>query len=136
MIYWKKSSVAPHIQKGIINNKVEFIVAFGDGKRKFKNAQFSQGSYFNVIEGKNASNNEYSKIHKATFPVYLPENIIKNFSSINSLILDCFGGTGTTLIACEKLNRICYIIELDPKYCDVIIKRWEDYTGKKAEKIN
>lgn len=136
IIYWKKSSVAPHIQKGIINNLVEFILTFGDGKRKFKNPQFTQGSYFNVIEGKNASGNQYSKIHKATFPVYLPENIIKNFTSINSLILDCFGGTGTTLIACEKLNRICYMIELDPKYCDVIVKRWENYTGKKAKLLD
>ena len=136
IIYWKKSSVAPHIQKGIINNLVEFILTFGDGKRRFKNYQFTQGSYYNVIEGKNASGNQYSKIHKATFPVYLPENIIKNFTSINSLILDCFGGTGTTLIACEKLNRICYIIELDPKYCDVIVKRWENFTGKKAELEN
>lgn len=136
IIYWKKSSVAPHIQKGIINNLVEFILTFGDGKRRFKNYQFTQGSYYNVIEGKNATGNQYSKIHKATFPVYLPENIIKNFTSINSLILDCFGGTGTTLIACEKLNRICYIIELDPKYCDVIIKRWENFTGKKAELEN
>ena len=136
IIYWKKSSVAPHIQKGIINNLVEFILTFGDGKRKFKNHQFTQGSYYNVIEGKNATGNQYSKIHKATFPVYLPENIIKNFTSINSLILDCFGGTGTTLIACEKLNRICYIIELDPKYCDVIVKRWENFTGKNAELEN
>jgi DNA modification methylase len=132
IIYWKKSSVAPHIQKGIINNMVEFILAFGDGKRKFKNPQFTQGSYYNVIEGKNASNNEFSKIHKATFPVYLPENIIKNFTSINSIILDCFGGTGTTIIACEKLNRICYMIELDNLYTDTIIQRWQNFTGKEA----
>ena len=79
IIYWKKSTVAPHIQAGVINNLVEFIICFGNGKRKFENAQFSQGTYWNVIEGPNASGNEYSKIHKATFPIYLPENIISNF---------------------------------------------------------
>ena len=51
-------------------------------------------------------------------------------------VLDNFSGTGTTLIACEKLDRVCYGIELDPKYCDVIVKRWENFTGKKAELEN
>jgi len=132
VIYWKKKAVAPHIQKGVINNLVEFILCFGDGKRKFVNPQFSQGTYWNVIEGANASGNEYSDIHKATFPVYLPENIITNFSAMNAIVIDCFGGTGTTLIACEKTARDCRMMELDPKYCDVIIKRWEDFTGQKA----
>ena len=48
---------------------------------------------------------------------------------------DVFGGSGSTLIACEQLNRKCYMMELSPKYVDVIIKRWEEYTGKKAVKI-
>jgi hypothetical protein len=51
-------------------------------------------------------------------------------------IVDIFGGSGSTMIACEKTNRKCYMMELDPKYIDVIIKRWEQYTGQKAEKIN
>ena len=136
IIYWEKSTVAPHIQNGVINNLVEFILCFGNGKRKFENAQFSQGTYWNVIKGANASGNEYSKIHKATFPVYLPSNIIENFSPKTGTVVDCFGGTGTTLIACEQLNRTCYMMELDPKYCDVIIKRWETLTGEKARLIN
>jgi len=132
VIYWKKTTCAPHIQPGVINNLVEWILCFGDGKRKFKNATFKQGSYWNVIEGRNASGNEYAEIHKATFPVYLPANIIENFTQENGIVLDCFGGTGTTLIAAEQLNRTCYMMELDPKYCDVIIKRWQDFTGKQA----
>jgi DNA modification methylase len=132
VIYWKKKNVAPHIQKGIINNLVEFILCFGDGKRKFLNPQFGQGSYYNVIEGSSAASNEFSKVHKATFPVYLPENIITNFTGRNAIVIDCFGGTGTTLIACEKLNRSCRMMELDPIYCDVIVKRWENFTGKQA----
>jgi DNA modification methylase len=132
VIYWKKKTAAPHIQKGVINNLVEFILCFGDGKRKFVNPQFGQGTYWNVIEGAGASGNEYSDIHKATFPVYLPENIITNFTGMNAIVIDCFGGTGTTLIACEKTARDCRMMELDPKYCDVIIKRWQDFTGQKA----
>jgi len=132
VIYWKKKTAAPHIQKGVINNLVEFILCFGDGKRKFVNPQFGQGTYWNVIEGAGASGNEYSDIHKATFPVYLPENIVTNFTGMNAIVIDCFGGTGTTMIACEKTARDCRMMELDPKYCDVIIKRWQDFTGKEA----
>lgn len=136
IIYWKKNNVAPHIQGGVINNLVEFILCFGDGKRKFQNAQFTQGSYFNVIEGSNAAGNEFSNIHKATFPSYLPENIINNFCPVKGSVLDTFGGTGTTMIAAEKLNRKSYLMELDPKYCDVIVKRWEEFTGGKAKLLN
>lgn len=136
LIYWKKNSVAPHIIPGIINNMVEMIICFGNGKRKFLNAQFNQGTYFNVIEGSSAGQNEFASVHKATFPVYLPENIISNFSKKDDIVIDCFLGTGTSLIACEKLSRKCYGIELDPTYCDIVIQRWEDFTGKKAEKIS
>lgn len=127
VIFWKKSTCAPHIQPGVINNLVEFIFCFGDGKRKFKNPQFSQGSYWNVIEGGNASGNEYADIHKATFPMYLPLNIIENFTNEKSIVIDPFLGSGTTLIAAEQLGRICYGQELDPAYCDLIIRRWVKY---------
>jgi DNA modification methylase len=133
IIYWKKNSAAPHIQAGVINNLIEFIICFGDGRRKFCKPQFKQGTYWNVIEGASASHNEYADIHKATFPVYLPKNIIDNFTDDNSIVVDCFLGSGTTLIACEKTSHQCYGMEIDPHYCDVIVKRWEDYTGKKAE---
>ena len=112
-------------------------MCFGENNsRAFKDTHFQNGEYYlGVIEGNVASNNEYAKIHKATFPMYLPENIIKNFSSKGSLILDCFGGTGTTMIAAEQLGRKCYMMELDPHYCDVIIARWEKLTGQTATKL-
>jgi DNA modification methylase len=137
MLYWRKSNCAPCIQAGVINNLVEFIIAFGNnGSRKFKNPQFSQGSYYNVIEGKNASDNEYASEHKATFPVYLPAEFIKSFTPANGSVLDCFGGTGTTMIAAEQLGRKCFMMELDPHYCTIIIARWEKLTGQKAIKLN
>lgn len=69
-------------------------------------------------------------------PVELITNAIANSSKQEDLVIDFFFGSGSTLIACEKTNRICYGMELDPKYVDVIIKRWEDYTGNKAVKVN
>lgn len=68
-------------------------------------------------------------------PVELIAKQIQNSSRKNELVLDPFGGSGTTLIACEHLKRKCLTMELDPKYCDVIVKRWEELTGLKAERL-
>jgi site-specific DNA-methyltransferase (adenine-specific) len=70
--------------------------------------------------------------HPTMKPVELFEYQIKNSSKPLDVVLDLFGGSGTTAIACEKTGRKARLMELDPKYCDVIVKRWEDFTGKKA----
>ncbi len=70
-------------------------------------------------------------VHPTQKPVALSERALGNHTKAKN-ILDLFGGSGSTLIGCEKTGRIAYVMELDPKYCDVIIKRWEDFTGKKA----
>tara|TARA_Y100001938_G_scaffold135340_1_gene196883 strand:- start:941 stop:2116 length:1176 start_codon:yes stop_codon:yes gene_type:complete len=75
-----------------------------------------------------------SKLHPTMKPIKLLSYLINNSSKQEDLIFDSFLGSGSTLIACEKLDRICYGIELDPKYCDVIVKRWEQWTGEKATK--
>lgn len=77
-----------------------------------------------------------SQLHPTMKPVGLIEYLIKNSSKSDDIVFDSFLGSGSTLLACEKTNRICYGIEFDPKYVDVIVKRWEQYTGQKAEKIN
>ena len=74
------------------------------------------------------------KIHAAQKPVALAEWCYENFGNPKA-VLDLFLGSGSTLIACEKTNRKCYGMEIDPHYCDVIVKRWEDYTGNKAERV-
>jgi len=71
--------------------------------------------------------------HPTQKPLQVCLPFIENYSSENNIIVDLFGGSGTTLIACEKTNRKCRMMELDPIYCDVIIKRWEDYTGQTAK---
>jgi DNA modification methylase len=69
-------------------------------------------------------------LHPTQKPVRLAERAIKKNSRQNDIVLDAFGGSGSTLIACEQMERICYLMELDPKYCDVIVKRYEIFTGK------
>ena len=75
-------------------------------------------------------------LHPTMKPVELVSRAIKNSSKQEDGVLDLFGGSGSTLIACEQLNRNCYMMELDPKYVDVIIERWEKFTGKKAVLLN
>jgi DNA modification methylase len=70
--------------------------------------------------------------HTTPKPVALVEKAISNSSKSGDIVIDLFGGSGSTLIAAEKIGRHSILMELDPKYCDVIIKRWEDFTGKKA----
>ena len=81
------------------------------------------------VEGK-------TRVHPTQKPVGMLAYILKDFSKENDKILDCFGGSGSTLIACEQLNRKCYMCELDPHYCDVIINRWETFTGNKAVRLD
>jgi DNA modification methylase len=80
-----------------------------------------------VWEAKKVTNT----VHSCEKPVNLIIDILDAYHK-NSATLDLFGGSGSTLIACEKTNRNAYLMELDPKYCDVIIKRWQDFTGEKA----
>lgn len=93
-----------------------------------------QKQYSSVWEEKKDNPNDY--VHPTQKPVALSARAIRSSTEIGDRVLDTFGGSGSTLIACEQINRICYTMELDPKYCDVIIKRWENLTGQKAVKIN
>lgn len=79
------------------------------------------------------TNNSQIEDNTACYPVALPVKGILLMTIFNNIVLDPFCGSGSTLIACEKTNRKCYGMEIDPHYCDVIIKRWEEFTGNKAK---
>ena len=68
-------------------------------------------------------------------PVELVANCLKDATKEGDVVIDLFGGSGTTMIACEQLGRKARLMEIDPHYCDVIIERWEKLTGKEAVKI-
>lgn len=79
---------------------------------------------------------DHKRYHPTQKPIKLAQWFLERYSKPQDNILDLFGGSGSTLIACEQLDRQCYMMELDPAYCDVIVDRWEKFTKKKAEKIN
>jgi DNA modification methylase len=122
VLIWNKSQYPPHINKGTFGCKWEYVFAlcYESKSRGFPCSW--QGKFANVIETENASGNEFADIHKATFPIAFPSWIINKMDFAKS-VLDVFMGTGTTMVASHQLKRKCYGMELDPKYCQVIIDR-------------
>lgn len=94
---------------------------------------YGDRSNFDIWEIQRTKKND---LHPTMKPIELCSKAINNSSKKENIVLDLFGGSGSTLIASEQLNRKCYVMELDPKYVDVIINRWEEFTGRKAELIN
>lgn len=132
---WDKGHAAPAIAANVLTSRFEYLLFFSNEKdpsRAIPTADF-RGTISNVYEGPPQRQNEFSELHSATFPLHLPSWAIQSFTKEGDTVIDPFGGTGTTLIAAEKLNRKCFMIELDPIYCDLIIKRWENLTGLQSE---
>lgn len=126
LCFYKKLCTVPNY-KGHMMTDCEYIAIIG---KQDPNKGLPKETYSKCYIGKKDNDNElsYSK------PVELCAKYIKLYGKNN--ILDLFGGSGSTLIACEQLDRTCYMMEIDPKYCDVIIKRWEKFTGEKAVLLN
>lgn len=122
ILVWNKSQCPPNIVKGAFNTKWEYVFVFSQNNATRGFPCSWQGKYSNVIETENASRNEFADIHKATFPISFPSWII-NKMDFSKSVLDVFMGTGTTMVASHQLKRKCYGMELDPKYCQVIIDR-------------
>ena len=135
ILIWNKSQCPPNICKGAFNTKFEFVFVFSKDNRTRGFPCSWQGKYPNVIETESNSGNEFAKIHKAGFPISFPLWIIEKMA-FAKCVYDPFGGTGTTLIACEKTKRKCFMMELDPKYVDVIVTRYVKYTGNSKIKRN
>lgn len=126
VIVWKKPQ--PGLGYQWVRRYCEFII-FGT-KREKRKADRSEFDFWEI-----STDTKTDYVHGTQKPVALSSRAIEFSSVVNDIVCDLFLGSGSTLIACEKLNRKCYGIELDPHYCDVIIKRWEDFTGKKAVKV-
>ena len=102
------------------------------GWKEGKGSHFNAGDRTKTSIWKIGRDAQSSYVHPTQKPVCLPEEAILNSSKGSDCVVDLFGGSGSTLMACEKTGRVNRSMELDPKYCDVIVKRWEDFTGKKA----
>ena len=109
---------------------------FYSSRSYFNNTHDNMNNVWHFQRAQYTDNLELTGGHATPKPVKLCTRAILSSSKQNENVLDVFGGSGSTLIACEETNRNCYMMELDPYYCQVIINRWETYTGRKAAKIN
>ena len=128
MIIWDKGGGGIGDLKHTFSTDYEVILCSNNG-REIKGERI--GSVWNIPKD---SANKYA--HPTQKPVKLSEFAIRTTTERGGTVLDLFGGSGSTLIACEQLARRCCMMELDPRYCDVIIKRWEQFTGEKAVLLN
>jgi len=124
VIVWDKKQ--PGLGYMAYRRQCEFILFVKGGP--FKKGDVSD---FDLWQISRDNGKDYQ--HGTQKPVAVPQRAIGNSSKAGDLVLDLFGGSGSTLLACEIDNRNAYLMELDPKYCDVIVKRWEDFTGEKAK---
>lgn len=134
---WDKGHGAPAMAENVMTSAWEymfFISSKENASRAIPNANF-RGTVPNIHRDKPQRNNEFSNVHAATFPIHLPEWAIQ-FTKERDIVLDQFCGTGTTMVASHQLKRKCYGMELDPKYCQVIVDRMKDLDSSITIKIN
>ena len=134
IVAWCKATAMPlgmRSQKGMVSHRFEPVFCFNqDGLRRFSHPQWEVGHGSNVVESDKNNVNEFAAVHNAAFPVEFAAEVVRNFTEAS--VLDLFGGTGTTMMAAEQLGRTCYTMDIDPRYVDVMLRRWEDHTGGKA----
>lgn len=121
-IYWLKANPSPTIKDTVISSGIEPIFVFGP--KSSRSFHKSLGIWYGVISGAANTGNQFSKIHRAVFPLYLPTEIMNRISDEGDIVLDPFLGVGTSLIAAEDTGRICYGVEMEPLYCDACVERY------------
>jgi hypothetical protein len=134
---WDKGHAAPQMAAGVMASRYEWMVIFSSKDNASRAIPLSswRGSVQSVYAAPPQRNNEFSIVHAATMPVHVPLWVMETLCDQSGSVYDPFCGTGTTIIAAEKLGRNCYGMEISPAYCDVIVNRWEAFSGKKAELI-
>jgi DNA modification methylase len=139
VLIWNKTNPAPAMADKVVSSAFEFVYLFDseeNPKRSIRTANFERGKMSNVYTSSVGNNSHTEGSHGATFPIPLASHYLSNLSHQHSIIYDSFLGSGTTMVAAHQLKRKCYGMELDPKYCQVIIDRMKKLDPTLEVKIN
>jgi DNA modification methylase len=139
VLIWNKTNPAPAMAEKVVSSAFEFVYLFDSNqnpKRSIRTANFERGKMSNVYTSSVGNNSHTEGSHGATFPIPLASHYLSNLSHQYSIIYDSFLGSGTTMVAAHQLKRKCYGMELDPKYCQVIIDRMHKLDSSLIIKIN
>ena len=151
LIVWDKDHGLPVYNRKALTRQYEDILLAGDEDSIYRDLELytisttEERAWFNKRTGQGVSNywhisTSKEKVqlaeHQACFPVELPSRAVRLMSNINDIVCDPFGGSGTTLIACEQSGRRCRVMELSPAYCDVIVERYCRYAGDREIRVN
>ena len=138
LMIWVKEHAQPSAAQRVLNSVFEFIFIFANAEfptRAIKTGKNFRGTIQNIYRlNPIGKKDPLAKDHGAVFPVQFAEFFVDQFS--DKSVYDPFGGSGTTVIACEKTGRKCFTMELNHTYASVIIKRWENFTGKSAQLVS
>ena len=135
VLVWDKVNGAPQMQRNVLTNVFEwcFVFSRSDGASRALPMASFHGNVGNIVRiDPRSEKNEVAAIHRAVMPCSLASWFLENVVPECDSVIDPFGGSGTTMIACEAAGKASALIEMDPRYCDVIVKRWQDFTGKTA----
>ena len=136
ILTWVKTNNPPMCNNNFLPD-IEYLMYFHKGQRIWNNGLRPLDIYRRCyFSSRQEGHEEAGDIHPTMKPLNLIRNKLKISTNEGSIVLDLFGGSGSTLIACEQLHRRCFMAEIDPKYCDAIIQRWENLTGQKAKLLN
>lgn len=136
ILVWCKTNPTPFVNSTFLPD-LEYLMFFSKPGRKIWNKGLKPMTLYSkyYISAKEEGKRGVGDLHPTMKPLKLLENKILVSSTEGGNVFDGFGGSGSTLVACENTGRACYMMEYEPEYCDVIIQRWEDMTGDTAKRV-
>ena len=136
VITWDKGFAAPAMAAACMSSRFEWLLIYSNNSPANRIIPMAswRGTVQNLYDAPRQQKNEFAGVHLATMPVHLPTWIMQTVCDEAKTVYEPFTGTGTTMLAAEQLGRPCYGMEISPAYCDIAVERWENLTGKKAER--
>lgn len=134
---WDKGHAQPAMAPGVMSSVFEWLIFISSKDQASRSIPLSswRGTIKNVYSEPGQKDNKFSEKHAATMPTHLPTWILRDVCDKSTSVYEPFTGTGTTIIVAEQLNKKCYGMEISQSYCDIAVKRWELFTGKKAIRL-